>query len=138
MLKKCSTESLKSLSLSHMCVRDLYAYIRAFGPLTVYKQVVPTKPYINKANLVTLAKKVERPNNNKHNNSNEYKAFMNDLINAVLNKRVNINEVGAIRAELRTRKDKERFNQALSKAFTNNVRRSQRTKKSTRRNNFVY
>ena len=139
MIRKCSTKSLKSLNLPHMCVRDLYAYIRAFGPLNVYKQIIRTKPYIKKANLITLAKKVERPsNNNKSNNSNEYKAFMNDLIKAVLNKKININEVGAIRAELRTQKDKARFNQALSKAFTTNIRRSQRTKKSTRRNNFVY
>ena len=69
---------------------------------------------------------------------------MNDLIKAVLNKQININEVGAIRAELRTQANKARFDRALNKAFTKNVspspstRRSQRTKKSTRRNNFVY
>tara|TARA_B100001250_G_C19813726_1_gene797099 strand:+ start:3742 stop:4215 length:474 start_codon:yes stop_codon:yes gene_type:complete len=157
-----------------MCVKDLYAYIRAFGTLNVYKQIVPTKPYIKKAKLITIAKKVKRPKNNiyktfnnplfnsktpnkklktpnkkqetlnKQNNSNEYKAFMNDLITAVLNKQINMNEVGEIRAELRTQANKARFNQALNQVFTKNgspsqsTRRSQRSKKSTRRNDFVY
>ena len=76
MFKKCSTQSLKSLSLTHMCVRDLYAYIRAFGPLNVYKQIVRTKPYMKKAKLLTLAKKVNRPKNN------IYKTFNNPLFNS--------------------------------------------------------
>lgn len=72
---------------------------------------------------------------NKKNNSNEYKAFMNALIKAILNKQINMNEVGAIREELRTQENKARFNLALNKAFTKNVspRRSQRTRKPTRR-----
>ena len=67
---------------------------------------------------------------------------MNDLITAVLNKQINMNDEGKIRAELRTQANKARFNQALNQVFTKNgspgTRRSQRSKKSTRRNNFVY
>lgn len=162
MFKKCSTETLKRLDVSHMCVKDLYAYIRAYGTLNVYKQIVPTKPYIKKAKLITIAKKVERPKNNiqktfnnplfNSNPNKEYKAFMNDLITAVLSKQININDVGEIRAELRTQANKGRFNQALREAFTKDVSPSpskrksapskrtpsQRTKKSTKRKDFVY
>ena len=149
MFKKCSTESLKTLNLSAMCVKDLYAYIRAFGTVNVYKQIVPTKPYIKKNKLKTIAKKIKVPKTNvnnkspnqlsQNNNKKNYKAFMNDLIKAVLNNKIGMNEVGAIRTELRTQANKARFNQALNKAFTKNVsRRSQRSKKTTRRNNFVY
>ena len=171
MFKKCSTESLKRLNVSHMCVKDLYAYVRAFGTLNVYKQIVPTKPYVKKAKLISIAKRVKRPKNNIYktfnnplfnsktpnkklktpnkklktpnaNNNKEYKAFMNYLITAVLNKRINMNDVGEIREELRTQENKARFNQALNKVFTKNgsqsKRKSQRTKKSTRRNDFVY
>ena len=198
MPKSCSSKSLVSIPLSDMCRKDLYAYIRAYGDLSHYVKLVPTKPYVKKNALKQIAgtisvrkrkrtyknsqtspvkikkksrvtqtspvkKMMNNPlfnnispqsfkassnplfNSNKkqtsQNDNKEYKAFMNALIKTVLNKQINMNEVGPIREELRTKENKARFNQALKKAFTKNLspsknvspRRSQRARKPTRR-----